>query len=191
MLIIYVKIALMNIRNFQDHQPQLGKNVFIDATALVIGQVQLGDDCSVWPLTVIRGDENTITIGARSNIQDGSVLHVNHANELNLKGDALRIGNDVTIGHRVVLHGCTIEDECLIGINSVVLDQAVVKKHVLVGANSLVPPGKILESGYLYLGSPVKQIRKLTDDEIAFFKHSAAHYVELKNKYLDDSSSRT
>ena len=174
----------MNIRSFQEISPIIGQNVFIDSTAIVIGQVQLGDDCSVWPCTVIRGDENTITIGQRTNIQDGSVLHVNHANQLNPTGDPLIIGNDVTIGHRVVLHGCTIEDECLIGINSVILDKVIIKKHVLIGANSLVPSGKILESGYLYLGSPVKQIRALTDNEIAFFKYSAAHYVELKNKYL-------
>ena len=175
----------MNIRNFQAHQPRLAQNVFIDETAVIIGQVQLGDDCSIWPMTTIRGDVNYITIGQRTNIQDGSVFHVTSPSKSNPDGNPLIIGDDVTVGHRVVLHGCTIEDECLIGINSVVLDQAVVQKHVLVGANSLVPPGKILESGYLYLGSPVKQIRKLTDDEIAFFKHSAAHYVELKNKYLE------
>jgi carbonic anhydrase/acetyltransferase-like protein (isoleucine patch superfamily) len=175
----------MNIRNFQVHKPQLGKQVFIDETAVVIGQVQLGDDCSIWPLTAIRGDVNYITIGQRTNIQDGTVFHVTSPFKDNPDGNPLIIGNDVTVGHRVVLHGCTIEDECLIGINSVILDQAVVKKHVLVGANSLVPSGKILESGYLYLGSPVKKVRKLTDDEIAFFKHSATHYVALKNKYLE------
>ena len=175
----------MSIRNFQSHQPQLGKNVFIDETAVIIGQVQLGDDCSVWPLTAIRGDVNHITIGHRTNVQDGTVCHVTSPSKSDPQGNPLIIGNDVTIGHRVVLHGCTIEDECLIGMNSVVLDQAVVKKQVLVGANSLVPPGKVLESGYLYLGSPIKQIRKLTDDEITFFKHSAAHYVKLKNKYLE------
>jgi len=173
----------MNIRNFQEFSPQLGKHVFIDETAVVIGQVTLGDDCSIWPQTVIRGDENTITIGQRTNIQDGSVLHVNHANERNPTGDPLLIGNDVTVGHRVVLHGCTIEDECLIGINSVILDRALIKKNVLIGANSLVPSGKILESGYLYLGSPVKKIRQLTAEEIALLKYSALHYVELKNKY--------
>jgi carbonic anhydrase/acetyltransferase-like protein (isoleucine patch superfamily) len=174
----------MKIRNFENYTPKIGKRVFIDETAVVIGQVTLGDDCSIWPLTVIRGDENTITIGNRTNIQDGAVLHVNHANPLNPKGDPLLIGNDVTIGHRVVLHGCTIEDECLIGINSVVLDRAVIQNNVLVGANSLVPIGKTLESGYLYLGSPVKQIRPLTDEEIKLLKYSAMHYVELKDKYL-------
>lgn len=174
----------MSIRNFQEFTQQIGERVFIDDTATVIGQVTLGNDCSIWPHVVIRGDENTITIGKRTNIQDGSVLHVNHANERNPTGDPLVIGNDVTVGHRVVLHGCTVEDECLIGINSVILDRAVIKKNVLIGANSLVPSGKILESGYLYLGSPVQKIRELTEEEIKLLKYSATHYVELKNKYL-------
>jgi carbonic anhydrase/acetyltransferase-like protein (isoleucine patch superfamily) len=133
---------------------------------------------------VVRGDVNQISIGARTNIQDGSVLHVNHAGEYNPQGNPLVIGHDVTIGHRVVLHGCTIEDECLIGINSVVMDGAIIREQVLVGANSLVPPGKELASGYLYVGSPVKQIRALTATEKAFFKYSAQHYVALKDNYL-------
>jgi carbonic anhydrase/acetyltransferase-like protein (isoleucine patch superfamily) len=176
----------MNIRSFENIAPHIGEKVFIDVSSVIIGQVTLGDDCSVWPLTAIRGDVNPIKIGARTNIQDGTVCHVTSAHEGNGDGNPLIIGNDVTIGHRVVLHGCTLEDECLIGMNSVVLDKAIVKKHVLVGANSLVPPGKILESGYLYLGSPVKQIRALTIDEIAFFKQSAVHYVDLKHKYLEE-----
>jgi carbonic anhydrase/acetyltransferase-like protein (isoleucine patch superfamily) len=174
----------MNIRTFKNNTPTLGQRVMVDDSAVLIGNVTLGDDSSVWPATVIRGDVNNIHIGERTSIQDGTVLHVSHANNINPEGDALMIGDDVTVGHRVVLHGCTIGDECLIGINSVVLDKAVLQKHVLLGANSLVPPGKVLESGYLYLGSPVKQVRRLTEAELAYFKYSAEHYVTLKDEYL-------
>lgn len=173
----------MNIRCFQGAEPQFAERVYVDSTAVVIGNVSLADDCSIWPTAVVRGDVNQITIGIRSNIQDGSVLHVNHANKRNPQGDALSIGDDVTVGHRVVLHGCRIADQCLIGINTVVMDKVVVEKHVLIAANSLVPPGKVLESGYLYVGSPVKKIRALTDDEKAYFKYSAEHYVILKDQY--------
>lgn len=174
----------MNIRPFDGHKPTLGKRVYIDESAVVIGQVRLGDDAAVWPTAVVRGDVNHITIGARSNIQDGAVLHVNHAAEFNPEGDPLVIGADVTVGHRVVLHGCTIENECLIGINTVVMDKAVVRSQVLIGANSLVPPGKELASGFLYVGSPVKQTRPLTEAELRYFKYSAEHYVKLKDQYL-------
>ncbi len=172
----------MSIRKFGNILPLLKQHVYVDESAVVIGDVVLEEDVSVWPTAVIRGDVNKIRIGKRTNIQDGAVLHVSHANDANPNGDPLIIGNDVTIGHRVVLHGCTIDDECLIGINSVVLDKAHIKRHVLIGANSLVPPGKVLESGYLYLGSPVKQIRKLTEEELAYFTYSAEHYVKLKNR---------
>lgn len=174
----------MNIQAFKTKKPSLGQRVLVADSAVVIGDVTIGDDSSIWPTAVVRGDVNQIHIGERTSIQDGTILHVNHANATNPKGDALIIGHDVTVGHRAVLHGCTIGDECLIGINSVVLDRAVLQKHVLLGANSLVPPGKVLESGYLYLGSPVKQVRKLTDDELAYFSYSAQHYVLLKDEYL-------
>lgn len=174
----------MNIRHFKEYEVKLGQRVFIDETAVVIGEVAIGDDSSVWPTAVIRADVNHITIGARTSIQDGSVLHVSHANENNPGGDPLSIGDDVTVGHRVVLHGCEIHEQCLIGINSVVMDKVVIEAQVMVGANSLVPPGKRLESGYLYLGSPVKKIRPLTEDELVFLKYSAEHYVRLKDEYL-------
>ncbi len=174
----------MNIRPFLQTKPQLGERVYIDKTAIVIGDVYLADDVAIWPTAVVRGDVNKIQIGKCSNIQDGCVLHVNHDSTFNPGGDALIIGEEVTIGHRVVLHGCTIGDQCLIGINSVVLDKAVIPSQVLLGANSLVPPHKKLESGYLYVGSPVKQIRKLTDEEITYFSYSAKHYVTLKDQYL-------
>lgn len=174
----------MNIRPFLQSKPQLGEHVYIDETALVIGNVYLDDDAAVWPMAVIRGDVNKIRIGKRTNIQDGCVLHVNHDSTFNPGGDALHIGDDVTIGHRVVLHGCTIEDKCLIGINSVIMDKAIISSHVLIGANSLVPPNKKLESGYLYVGSPVKKVRKLTAAEMAYFSYSTQHYVALKDHYL-------
>ena len=175
----------MNIRAFENHRPTLGERVYVDESAVVIGQVSLGDDAAIWPTAVVRGDVNCISIGARSNIQDGAVLHVSHAADFNPDGDPLVIGDDVTVGHRVVLHGCTIEDECLIGINSVVMDKAMVHSQVLIGANSLVPPGKELASGFLYVGSPVKQIRPLTKAELSYFKYSADHYVTLKNQYIN------
>ncbi|OYW38994.1 MAG: gamma carbonic anhydrase family protein [Hydrogenophilales bacterium 12-61-10] len=163
--------------------PQLGPGAWVHPRATVIGEVTLGADASVWPGAVIRGDVNSIAIGDASNIQDGSVLHVSHRGEHNPAGGALVIGARVTVGHLVILHACTIEDECLIGMGSIVLDRAVIQKHVLLGAGSLVPEGKILESGYLYLGRPAKQVRALTDAEIAYFDYSARHYVALAQSY--------
>ncbi len=174
----------MNLRPYRDHSPELGQRVYVDSSAVVIGQVSLADDSAIWPTVVVRGDVNYISIGKRSNIQDGCVLHVSHEASFNPGGDPLIIGDDVTVGHRAVLHGCTIENECLIGINTVILDKAIIRSQVLIGANSLVPPGKELESGYLYVGSPVKQIRPLTADELAYFKYSANNYVQLKDEYL-------
>ena len=178
----------MNIKPFNNVKPQLGKRVYVANSGIVIGDVQLDDDVAVFPMAVVRGDVNSITIGKRTNIQDGSVLHVNHDSAFNPGGDALSVGDDVTIGHHVVLHACCIEDECLIGINSVIMDKAVVHSQVLIGANSLVPPKKELHSGFLYVGSPVKQLRKLTDAEIAYFAYSAKHYVKLKNQYLREQT---
>ncbi len=163
----------------------MGERVYIDDTAVVIGQVTLADDVSVFPTVVIRGDENTITIGKGSNIQDGSVLHVNHGNQENPTGDPLMIGDYVTVGHRAVLHGCTIGDYCLIGINAVILDRAIIEEYVLIGANSLVPSGKRLLSGKLYFGNPVKEIRDLTVDEKKSLEYSARHYIKLKDDYIN------
>lgn len=164
--------------------PQLGERVYVHPGAHVIGDVSLGDDVSVWPGTVIRGDVNQIRIGAGSNIQDGSVLHVSHKSSWDPGGAPLLIGNKVTVGHKVILHGCEIGDECLIGMGAIVMDKVVVEPRVLIGAGSLVPEGKILQSGYLYLGSPVRRVRPLTDKELAHFAYSAAHYIRLKNNYL-------
>ena len=165
------------------YTPLLASGAWVHPHATVIGEVYMGADSSVWPGAVIRGDVNRISIGAATNIQDGSVLHVSHKTETDLLGGPINIGARVTVGHTVILHACTIEDECLIGMGSIILDRAVIKTRVLLGAGSLVPEGKVLESGYLYLGRPAKQIRPLTDQELAYFEYSARHYVQLAQSY--------
>jgi carbonic anhydrase/acetyltransferase-like protein (isoleucine patch superfamily) len=164
--------------------PSLAAGAWVHPRATVIGEVALGPDASVWPGAVIRGDVNSISIGEASNIQDNSVLHVSHKTPANPAGGPLVIGARVTVGHTVILHACTIEDECLIGMGSIILDRAVIRKHVLLGAGSLVPEGKVLESGHLYLGRPAKLVRALTEEEIAYFRYSAEHYVALARSYL-------
>ena len=165
--------------------PSLGQDVYIHPSATIIGDVVLGDHASVWPGVVIRGDVNHIRIGAGTNVQDLSVLHVSHRSSHEPAGAPLAIGANVTIGHKVILHGCSIGDECLIGMGSIVMDKVIVQKHVLIGAGTLVPEGKTLESGYLYLGSPARKVRKLTDKELEHFMYSANHYIRLKNHYLN------
>ena len=174
----------MAIRKYQNTTPQLGPRVFVDSSAVVIGDVQLGEDSSVWPLTVIRGDMHRIRIGARTSVQDGSVLHITHAGPFNPDGFPLLIGDDVTIGHKVTLHGCTLGSRILVGMGSIVMDGAVVEDEVIIGAGSLVPPGKVLQSGFLYVGSPVKQARPLSDKERSFFTYTAGNYVKLKDLHL-------
>lgn len=173
----------MNVRNYKDKQPQIASSAYVDEAAVVIGDVVIGDDTSIWPMAVIRGDVNFIRIGDRSSIQDGSVLHVTHSHEAVPGGHPLIIGNEVTVGHNVTLHGCTIKDRCLIGMGSTVLDGAVIEEGVFLGAGSLVPPGKTLEGGYLWIGSPVKRARPLTEAEMQWLSYSAEHYVRLKNSY--------
>ena len=172
----------MNIRKFKNIMPIIGKDAYIDPAATIIGDVEIGSNCSVWPSTVIRGDVNHIRIGNDTNIQDGSVLHVTHYGKYG-DGSPLIIGDKVTIGHAVVLHACTIKDSVLIGMHSTVLDKVVIEPYVMIGAGSLVPEGKVLESGYLYFGNPVKKVRELTDEEKAFLDYSAEHYVSIKNDY--------
>jgi len=173
----------MAVREFEGVLPQLHASVFVDRQALVTGQVAIGEDSSVWPMSVVRGDVNSIRIGARSNIQDGSVLHVTHDSEYAIGGNPLVIGDEVTVGHKVVLHACIVEDLCLIGMGAIILDGAVIRSGAMIGAGSLVPPGKELEGGYLYLGSPVRRVRALTEKETCYLKYSAQHYVRLKNRY--------
>ena len=174
------------IRKFKDFTPSIGKRVFVDTQATVIGDVCLGDDVSIWPQSVIRGDINPITIGKRTNIQDGSIVHVTHKSQYS-DGCECHIGSDVTIGHGCIIHACTIEDMALVGMGSVILDGTTISKKVIIGAKSLVPSGKPLESGYLYMGSPCKKIRPLKDDELEFLKYSATHYVNTKNDFLSQS----
>ena len=175
------------VRSFRAKMPQLADRVWIDPTAVIIGDVTLGADTSIWPYAVIRGDMHHIRIGARCSIQDGSVLHITHAGPFNTDGHALTMGDEVTVGHKVVLHGCTLGSRILIGMGSIVMDGAVIEDEVIVGAGSLVPPGKRLETGHLYMGSPAKKIRALSTEEIAFFSYTAANYVALKNDYLAES----
>jgi carbonic anhydrase/acetyltransferase-like protein (isoleucine patch superfamily) len=174
----------MSIRPYRNKSPVLGARAYIDESAVVIGDVVIGDDASVWPQCSIRGDVNAIRIGTRSNIQDGTVIHVTHDHAAVPGGRPTNIGNDVTVGHQCVLHACAIEDYCLIGMGSQILDGAVLRKYVLLGAGSLVTEGKELEGGYLYVGRPAKRVRELTAKERDWFDYSAKHYVKLKNDYL-------
>ena len=173
----------MAIRSFEGRQPVIHSSAWVDETALVIGEVRIGADSSVWPMSVVRGDINTIDIGRRTNIQDGSVLHVTHDSEYAPGGAALVVGDEVTVGHRVVLHACTVGDRCLIGMGAVLLDGAVIGTGTIIGAGSLVPPNKELEGGYLYVGSPVRRIRELRDGEKRFLAYSADHYAQLKSRH--------
>jgi carbonic anhydrase/acetyltransferase-like protein (isoleucine patch superfamily) len=178
----------MAIESFEGHVPSIGTGVFVHKSAVVIGDVQIGPDSSVWPLVTIRGDIHQIRIGTRSSIQDGCVLHVTHDGPFNPGGFPCTVGDDVTVGHRVMLHGCSINSRVLIGMGATVMDGAVVESEVIIGAGSLVPPGKRLESGFLYVGSPVKQIRALSDQEKSFFLYTAAKYCELKDRYLNTTA---
>lgn len=173
----------MSIRTYLDHTPDIADSAFIDESAVVTGRVSIGEDASVWPLCSVRGDVHDIRIGARTNIQDNSVLHVTHDGDYAPGGYPLIIGDDVTVGHGVIVHACTVGNRCLIGMGSIVLDGAIIEDEVMLGAGSLVSPRKTLESGYLYVGSPAKKVRELNDKERAFFKYSAEHYVKLAYKH--------
>lgn len=173
-----------NIRSHKGIQPHLGARVWVDPSAVVIGDVVLGDDCSVWPMTTIRGDMHRIRIGNRCSLQDGSVLHITHASTYNPDGWPLILGDDVTVGHKALLHGATLGSRILVGMGAIVMDGAIVEDEVILGAGCLVPPGKRLESGYLYVGSPCRQARPLSDKERSFFTYTAANYVRLKDSYL-------
>lgn len=178
-----------NIISFQNKVPQLGEGVYISPHSVVIGDVSLGKDSSVWPMAVVRGDVHSIEIGPACSIQDGAVLHVTHDGPYTPGGKPLILGEGVTVGHKAILHGCTIEDYCLIGMGSLLLDAVQVKSRVIIGAGSVVTPGKILESGYLYLGNPARAVRELTPQELSQLEYSAQHYVRLKNIYLDSPNS--
>ncbi len=177
-----------NLRSYKGIFPRSGERVMIDASSVVIGDVELQDDVSIWPLVAIRGDVHKVRIGKRSNVQDGSILHVTHKSSANPEGYPLIIGEDVTVGHKAMLHGCTIGNRVLVGMGSILLDGVIVEDDVMIGAGSLVPPGKRLASGYLYLGSPVKEIRPLTEDELTGLIYSSSNYVRWKNDYMDQGS---
>lgn len=175
---------MKNLRAFKGILPKIAANSYIDPHAIVIGDVEVGDDSSVWPTAVLRGDVHRIRIGKGTSIQDGAIGHVSHDGPYAPGGHALTVGNFVTVGHQVVMHGCTIGDYCLIGMQSLILDGAILQSHVMLGAGSLVSPGKVLESGFLYVGRPAVQKRALTANEMAFLQYSAESYIKLKNDYL-------
>jgi carbonic anhydrase/acetyltransferase-like protein (isoleucine patch superfamily) len=177
------------MRSFNGQRPEMGRRVWIDPDATVIGRVALGDDVSVWPGAVLRGDVNDISVGARSNIQDGTICHVTHDGPYSPGGLPLVLGEDITVGHAVVLHACSIGDRCLIGMGSLVMDGARIESDVMLAAGSLVSPGKHLESGWLYRGRPAEPVRRLSDQELEMLRYSAAHYVRLKDRYLAQAES--
>lgn len=179
-------MSITNIRPYKGILPSLGSDIYIDNSAVLVGNISLADDVSIWPLVAARGDVNTISIGARTNIQDGSVLHVTRKSSGNPQGNPLVIGDDVTVGHKCMLHGCQLGNRILVGMGAIIMDGVVVEDDVFIGAGSLVPPNKTLISGYLYVGNPVKKVRLLKESEAAFLKQSAINYVELKNDYLSE-----
>lgn len=174
----------MTIRAYKGVSPKLAKGVYVDDSSVLVGDIVLAEDVSIWPLVAARGDVNYIRIGARTNVQDGTVLHLSRPSKGKPAGSPLIIGEDVTVGHKVMLHGCRLGNRILIGMGAIVMDDVVVEDDVIIGAGSLVPPGKHLQSGYLYVGSPAKQARPLTEAERHFLSESAANYVVLKDEYL-------
>lgn len=174
----------LSIRPYKNISPTLAEGVYIDESAVVIGNVTIGRDSSVWPHTTIRGDMHHITIGERCSIQDNSVLHITHDSDSDPGGWPLTLGDDVTVGHSAVLHGCTIGNRVLVGIGAKLMDGVVVEDEVMIGAGALVPPGKTLKSGFVYMGTPCKSVRPVSDAERDFFTYGTANYVKLKNEYL-------
>ncbi|MFC1586206.1 gamma carbonic anhydrase family protein [Fibrobacterota bacterium] len=175
----------MTVKSWCNMSPQLGERVYIDPNALVLGDVVIGDDSSVWPMASVRGDVAKISIGSETNIQDGCSLHCNIDSRFFPGGSTLTVGDLVTVGHQATLHGCTLGDRVLIGMGATVLDGVIIAPDVLLGANSLVLPNTKLESGFLYAGNPARKIRKLTDEEWDFLPYSSQSYRELKDKYLN------
>ncbi len=174
---------MSNIRPFESSMPQVATDAWIDETAVVIGNVSIGSHSSVWPMTVIRGDVHEIRIGSESNVQDGCVLHVSHDSKYRPGGSPLILGDRVTVGHKAVLHGCNIADSCFIGMGCTILDGAVLESYSMLGAGSLVPTGKHLEGGYLWVGTPARRVRPLSDQELEYIDYSAAHYVRLMKRH--------
>ena len=178
----------MSLIPFGGQTPRIHPAAFVAPGAQLIGDIELGPESSVWYNCVLRGDVNRIRVGKCSNVQDLTMCHVSHKMPQKPEGSPLLIGDFVTIGHSVILHGCAIGNECLIGMGSIIMDDVIVPDQVMIGAGSLVPPGKKLESGMLYVGQPVKAIRALTPEEVSYLKYSAEHYVRVKNNYLTAQS---
>ncbi len=174
----------MPVREYNSVSPSIADTCYIDDSSVLVGEISIGADSSVWPLVAARGDVNYIKIGARTNIQDGSVLHVTRKSSGNPEGNPLIIGDDVTVGHKCMLHGCTLGNRILVGMGAIVMDGAIVEDDVFIGAGTLVPHNKRLESGYLYVGNPMMKKRPLKESEQAFLKVSADNYVRLKDEYL-------
>jgi len=175
----------MSIRPYQGIQPTIAEDAYIDPQACVIGKVTIGSESSVWPMAVVRGDVHEISIGKQTSIQDGSVLHVTHDGPYTPGGSPLIIGDQVTVGHNVTLHACTIHNRVLIGMGAVILDKAVINSDIIIGAGTVVTPNTELESGYLYIGSPAKKLRRLSDSEMTFLTYSANNYVKLQQSYAE------
>lgn len=171
------------LKSFRGISPQVASTAFIVETAALIGDVTVGEQSSIWFNVVVRGDVNYIRIGERTNIQDGSVVHVTHKTHPTL------IGDDVTIGHNVTLHGCRIGNRCLIGMGAIVMDDAEIGDDAMIAAGALVVPGTVVPSGTLFAGSPAKQKRLLTEAEIAGLKKSAENYLGYTRSYLDQEES--
>jgi carbonic anhydrase/acetyltransferase-like protein (isoleucine patch superfamily) len=176
----------MPLTSFLDASPIIGERTFLHSSCQVIGDVRMGDDSSVWCNAVLRGDVNRIVIGRGTNVQDLTMCHVSHKTSGKPEGSPLLIGDHVTVGHSVILHGCTIGNECLIGMGSIIMDDVVIPDRVMIAAGSLISPGKVLQSGMLYVGRPANALRALTEEEIAYLKYSAEHYMKLKDHYLTD-----
>ena len=174
----------MTIRSFEADHPEIDQTTYVDQDATVIGQVRIGRDSSIWPGVVIRGDVNQIVIGDRSSIQDGTIIHATHAGPFTGEGYSTHIGDEVTVGHQAVIHGCQIKSRVLVGISAVILDGAIVESDVMIGAGSLIPPNKHLQSGYLYFGQPVKKVRVLTEQEKQYLRYTANNYVNLAKRHL-------
>lgn len=172
------------LRAYRGITPSLGARVYVDPAASVIGDVVLDDDVSIWPGAVLRGDVQHIQVGARSNVQDGAVLHVTHDGPYTPGGSPCVIGVGATIGHAAVVHACSIGDYCLVGMHATVLDGAVLEPYAMLGANSLVTSGTRVGSGELWLGSPARRVRQLSASQIEQLRYSADHYVRLKDEYL-------
>ncbi|WP_440877417.1 gamma carbonic anhydrase family protein [Thalassotalea sp. PLHSN55] len=178
----------INLRGYKGNFPEIDEQVYVDSSAVLVGEIMIAKDASIWPLVAARGDVNHITIGERTNIQDGTVLHVTRRSQQNPDGFPLIIGNDVTVGHHCMLHGCILGDRILVGMGAIIMDGAVIEDDVFIGGGTLVPPNKVLKSGFLYVGNPARQARPLKESEIAFLKQSAINYVNLKNDYLAEQT---